>query len=112
LAMAFVEGLNWFGWLVKRNLALRSNSVVSRPELDPLDGIDLFFPDAWSGLVLGVGLLFVAYRLHAPSPCASATYSSTPGRYVGGALILAYGLLLLVQACLDLAWKFGRARPN
>jgi len=109
--MAFVEGLNWVGWRVKRNLALRSNSVVSRPELDPLDGIDLFFPDGWSGLVLGVGLLFVAYRLHGPSPCVSATYS-TPGRYVGGALILAYGLLLLVQRCLDLAWKFGRARPN
>jgi hypothetical protein len=98
LAIAFVEGLNWVGWLVKRSLALRSNSGVSRPELDPLYGIDMFLPKGWMGLAFGLALLLAAYELHGPSPCAPAAYSTTPGRYFAGALTLAYGLLVLTQA--------------
>jgi hypothetical protein len=112
LSIAFVEGLNWVGWLVKRNLVLRSDSVDSQTEIDPIYGIDMLLPKGWIGLSLCLGLLFTAYGLHGPSPCVPAAYNTTPGHYFAGALALAYGLLLLCQACLDLAWKFSTARSK
>jgi hypothetical protein len=112
LAIAFVEGLNWVGWLVKRNLAMRSNSSVSQPQLDPFYGVDLLLPKGWMGLALGLALLLAVYRFHGPSLCVPAAYSTTPGRYFAGALTLAYGLLLLTQYCFDLRWKFIAARSK
>ncbi len=112
LAIALVEGLNWVGWFVKRNLALRSNSGVSQPVLDPLYGVDMLLPKGWMGLVSGVALLLAAYGLHGPSPCVPAAYGTIPGRYFAGALTLAYGLLVLTQACLDFAWEFSRKQSK
>ncbi len=113
LAIAFVECLNWVGWRLKRNLAKRSTSNMSPLEPNPLEGIDLLLPDGWLGLLLGTIFLWIAvYRLHGPNPCVPATYGSTPGGYLAGALTLAYALLALTQACFDLAWKFSRVRSN
>jgi hypothetical protein len=112
LSIALLEGLNWVGWLVKRNRVLRSDPIVSQTEIDPIYGIDMLLPRGWIGLALGLGLLLTAYGLHGPSPCVPAAYSTTPGRYIAGALALAYGLLLLTQTCFDLAWKFTSARSK
>jgi hypothetical protein len=112
LSIAFIEGLNWLGWRLKRIRLLRSDFVVSRTEITPLSCIDMLLPNGWIGLSLGIGSLFTAYVLHGPSPCVSVAYSTTPGRYVVGALALAYGLLLLTHICFDLAWKFNAARAK
>ena len=112
LSIAFVEGVNWLGWRIKMNRAFRSESDVSWTEINSLSAIDMLLPNGWIGLALGIALLLTVYVLHGPSPCVSAALSTTPGRYLVGALSLAYGLLLLTQVCFALAWKFSAARAK
>jgi hypothetical protein len=112
LAVAFVEGLNWVGWRIKRNLVLRSDSGDPQTKRDALNGIDMFLPNGWIGLAWSLALLLTAYGLHGPSLCVPAAYRITPGRYIAGTLTLAYGLLVLTQSCFDFAWKFVASQPK
>ena len=96
LGVALVEGLNWVGWLITRNLARPAGFEFSKSEPDP-SRRDLFIPGGWTGLALGVVLLITPYALHDPSQCEPLRFGTISFRFVLGALMIAYGLLLVGQ---------------
>jgi hypothetical protein len=102
-AIALIEGLNWLSWFMSRNLPIRGVFIRSQTQPEPTTGVDLLVPDGWIGAVLGFGLLFLTYRLHGPSPCKPNL--GNPRVYLAGAFTLGYGLLVLAEVGLNVAWR-------
>jgi hypothetical protein len=94
--VAVIEGLNWAALLTACKLARQSNCEVSKSKSEPSHR-DLLIPGGWTGLALGVVLLITPYVLHDASQCEPLRLGAISFRFVLGALMIAYGLLLVGQ---------------
>jgi hypothetical protein len=103
-AIAFVESLNWVGWLITRDQALTADS--ERP------GGNLLIPSGWAGPGLAVGLIAVAYVLRRSNLCEPLHFATISLRDFVGTLSLAYGLLILTQAYHGLNLKGSPPKPG
>jgi hypothetical protein len=101
-AIAIVEALNSLAWSVSRRR--KTDSMFPQTDRETTTGIDPLVPVGWAGAALGLGLLFLTYLLHGPSPCKPAILDS---RYLAGAFTLGYGLVALTTAGLDIAWQYA-----
>jgi hypothetical protein len=94
--VAVVEGLNWVGLLIARKLARPADFELPKSEPEP-SRYDLLIPGGWTGLALSVVLLTTPYVMHDPSQCEPFRLGAISFRFVLGALMIAYGLLLVGQ---------------
>jgi hypothetical protein len=104
LGIAFVESLNWIGWLIKQHQAIAAES--ERPSGD------LLIPNGWAGPGLAFGLLFVSYIMRRPNLCEPLRFATMSLRDFVGILSLAYGLLILTQAYQGLNLKGSHPKPE
>ena len=108
VAMLFVEGFHWLGWLM-RQAPCASRKARDSAEVSSPTGGRLFAP------VGGVSSLliarFVSYvvgaYIGALNPCEGIDPSNISKRLIAGGILQAYGVLLLAEAILR---KFPRRR--
>jgi hypothetical protein len=108
IAMVLVEGFHWLGWLMRRAPSASTQARDSAEVLSPTGG-RLFSPvGAVSSIVLALFVLGVVRSYIGPlTPCERVDPSEISKRLIVGAILEAYGLLLLAEAILR---KFPR-RP-
>ena len=98
--VAAVEGLNWIALLTVRKLARPVDYEFPKTKSE-LSHRDLLIPGGWTGLALGVVLLITPYAMHDASQCKPLPLGAISFRFVLGALMIAYGLLLVGQLFRD-----------
>jgi hypothetical protein len=111
LGVALVEGVNWVGGLITRDMARSANFEVPRSESE-ISGSDLLIPAGWTGLTLGLVLLIMPYIMFDPNQCEPLRFGRLSVRYVVGALAVAYGLLLMGQVFQSINSKGFSPKPK